>query len=112
MEANGLHGPIPEVLRNFTSIEHLDLSDNYFVSPIPSWFSELKSLTYLGLSENEFTTMASAGFWISIGVLWFKKNWRHAYFRWREKVADKIYVSNALKAAKVKKMMVGNMVDQ
>ncbi|KAF7824721.1 receptor-like protein EIX2 [Senna tora] len=54
----------------------------------------------------------ATGFWISIGLLFFKKNWRHAYFRWGEKVADKIYVSIALKAAKVKKMMEGNSVDE
>ncbi|XP_057426906.1 receptor-like protein EIX2 [Lotus japonicus] len=42
----------------------------------------------------------ATGFWGVIGTLLFKKNWRHAYFRWVEDVADKIYVAVVIKVAK------------
>ncbi|GAU15415.1 hypothetical protein TSUD_44520 [Trifolium subterraneum] len=49
-----------------------------------------------------FTT----GLWGVIGTLWFKKNWRHAYFRWVEDVADEIYVAVVIKVPKIKKKMM------
>ncbi|MCI02444.1 LRR receptor-like serine/threonine-protein kinase [Trifolium medium] len=45
-----------------------------------------------------------------IGTLWLKKNWRHAYFRWVEDVADKIYVAVVIKVPKIKKKMMRNHV--
>ncbi|KAL4351069.1 hypothetical protein AHAS_Ahas10G0205100 [Arachis hypogaea] len=48
----------------------------------------------------------ATGFWGVIGTLWFKKNWRHAYFRWVEDLADRIYVTTAIRMAKLKKWMM------
>ncbi|MED6109975.1 hypothetical protein PIB30_038590 [Stylosanthes scabra] len=54
----------------------------------------------------------ATGFWGTIGTLWFKKTWRHAYFRWAEDLADTIYVTTAIRIAKLKKwMMMRNHVD-
>ncbi|RYQ86766.1 hypothetical protein Ahy_B10g106401 isoform A [Arachis hypogaea] len=53
----------------------------------------------------------ATGFWGVIGTLWFKKTWRHIYFRWVEDLADTIYVTTAIKKAKLKKwMMMRNRV--
>ncbi|KAJ1391053.1 Leucine-rich repeat [Sesbania bispinosa] len=53
----------------------------------------------------------ATGFWGVIGTLLLKKNWRHAYFRWVEDVADEIYVTVAIKVAKLKKKrMIRNRV--
>ncbi|GAU15421.1 hypothetical protein TSUD_44580 [Trifolium subterraneum] len=52
----------------------------------------------------------ATGLWGFIGTLWFKKNWRHAYFRWVEDVADKIYVAFVIKVPKIKKKMMRNHV--
>ncbi|XP_057737158.1 receptor-like protein EIX2 [Arachis stenosperma] len=53
----------------------------------------------------------ATGFWGVIGTLWFKKTWRHAYFRWVEDLADTIYVTTTIKMAKLKKwMMMRNRV--
>ncbi|QHO17993.1 uncharacterized protein DS421_10g316790 [Arachis hypogaea] len=48
----------------------------------------------------------ATGFWGVIGTLWFKKTWRHAYFRWVEDLADTIYVTTAIRMAKLKKWMM------
>ncbi|MED6197779.1 hypothetical protein PIB30_059891 [Stylosanthes scabra] len=42
------------------------------------------------------------GFWGVIGVLYIKKNWRHACFGYVDEVADRIYVVVVLKVAKLK----------
>jgi hypothetical protein len=52
------------------------------------------------------------GLWGVIGTLWFKKNWRHAYFRWVENVADKIYVAVVIEGPKIKKKMRRNHVHE
>jgi hypothetical protein len=39
----------------------------------------------------------ATGLWGVFGTLWLKKNWRYAYFRWVEDVADKIYVAVVIK---------------
>jgi hypothetical protein len=52
----------------------------------------------------------ATGLWGVIGTLWFKKNWRHAYFRWVEDVADDIYVAVVIKVAKIKKKLMINHV--
>ncbi|KAK2458092.1 receptor protein EIX2 [Trifolium repens] len=52
------------------------------------------------------------GLWGVIGTLWFKKNWRHAYFRWVEDVADKIYVAVVIEVPKIKKKMMRNHVHE
>ncbi|RYQ86763.1 hypothetical protein Ahy_B10g106398 isoform A [Arachis hypogaea] len=48
----------------------------------------------------------ATGFWGVIGTLWFKKTWRHVYFRWVEDLADTIYVTTAIRMAKLKKWMM------
>ncbi|KAI9084167.1 hypothetical protein K1719_033838 [Acacia pycnantha] len=45
------------------------------------------------------------GFWSAIGTLLLKKSWRYAVFRRVDDVADEIYVTIVLKAAKLKRMM-------
>ncbi|XLU36159.1 hypothetical protein S245_072225, partial [Arachis hypogaea] len=48
----------------------------------------------------------ATGFWGVIGTLWFKRTWRHAYFGWVEDLADTIYVTTAIRMAKLKKWMM------
>ncbi|XP_054787491.1 receptor-like protein EIX2 [Prosopis cineraria] len=47
----------------------------------------------------------AVGFWSAIGTLLLKKSWRYAVFRRVDDVADEIYVTVALKVAKLKRMM-------
>ncbi|KAJ7949810.1 Leucine-rich repeat receptor protein kinase exs-like protein [Quillaja saponaria] len=56
----------------------------------------------------------ATGFWTVIGVLFFKKSWRHAYFRCIDETADKIYVAVAVavKLARLKKRMASKQADQ
>ncbi|KAF7820659.1 receptor-like protein EIX2 [Senna tora] len=42
------------------------------------------------------------GFWGVIGILLIKKRWRHAYFRYMENVADKIYMAIVIMVARKK----------
>ncbi|KAJ7974795.1 Leucine-rich repeat receptor protein kinase [Quillaja saponaria] len=51
------------------------------------------------------------GFWTVIGVLFFKKNWRHAFFRCIEEAADNVYVTIAIKVARLKKRMANNQAE-
>ncbi|MBA0703244.1 hypothetical protein Goari_026942 [Gossypium aridum] len=53
LEGNGLDGPIPDFLRNMTSLRHLDLSHNYFNSSIPEWLYNFSTLQVLRLYGNE-----------------------------------------------------------
>jgi hypothetical protein len=50
----------------------------------------------------------ATGLWGVIGTLWFKKNWRHAYFRCVEDIVDEIYVAVVIKVAKIKMNMIRN----
>ncbi|PWA86393.1 leucine-rich repeat protein [Artemisia annua] len=45
----------------------------------------------------------AAGFWGVIGVLLFKKEWRHKLFRFSEETVDKIYVAVVLRVNKMKR---------
>ncbi|KAF7815335.1 receptor-like protein EIX1 [Senna tora] len=45
------------------------------------------------------------GFWGSIGVLIYKRNWRHACFRLVENLADILYVETMIRTARLKKMI-------
>ncbi|KAF7813192.1 receptor-like protein EIX2 [Senna tora] len=45
------------------------------------------------------------GFWGSIGVLMYKRNWRHACFRRVENLADILYVETMIRMARLKKMI-------
>ncbi|KAJ7960135.1 Leucine-rich repeat receptor protein kinase [Quillaja saponaria] len=53
----------------------------------------------------------ATGFWTVIGILFFKKSWRHAYFRSIEKAADRVYVEIEIKVARLKKRMANNQAD-
>ncbi|PWA72931.1 leucine-rich repeat protein [Artemisia annua] len=44
-----------------------------------------------------------AGFWVVIGLLLFKKDWRHKLFRFTEETIDKIYVAVVLRVDKMKR---------
>ncbi|GJV44690.1 leucine-rich repeat protein [Tanacetum coccineum] len=45
----------------------------------------------------------AAGFWGFIGVLLFKKHWRHKLYRFSEEIMDKIYVAVVLRVHKMKR---------
>ncbi|PWA61798.1 leucine-rich repeat protein [Artemisia annua] len=45
----------------------------------------------------------AAGFWGVIGLLLFKKDWRHMLFRFSEETVDKIYVAVVLRVDKMKR---------
>ncbi|PWA37864.1 leucine-rich repeat domain, L domain-like protein [Artemisia annua] len=45
----------------------------------------------------------AAGFWGVIGLLLFKKDWRHKLYRFSEKIMDKIYVAVVLRVDKMKR---------
>ncbi|GJV05646.1 leucine-rich repeat protein [Tanacetum coccineum] len=45
----------------------------------------------------------AAGFWGFIGVLLFKKHWRHKLYRFSEKIMDKIYVAVVVRVHKMKR---------
>ncbi|PWA36032.1 leucine-rich repeat protein [Artemisia annua] len=45
----------------------------------------------------------AAGFWCFIGVLLFKKHWRHKLYRFSEEIMDKIYVAVVLRVDKMKR---------
>ncbi|KAJ7969958.1 Leucine-rich repeat receptor protein kinase [Quillaja saponaria] len=45
----------------------------------------------------------ASGFWGFVGVLFFMKSWRHAYFQYIDDVLDNIYVEIAVKVARMKK---------
>ncbi|MBA0724963.1 hypothetical protein Golax_021600 [Gossypium laxum] len=53
LAGSDFHGPIPNFLRNMTSLRHLDLSYNNFKSSIPEWLYRFSSLQVLSLSANE-----------------------------------------------------------
>ncbi|XWS37837.1 hypothetical protein CRYUN_Cryun19dG0079600 [Craigia yunnanensis] len=54
----------------------------------------------------------ATGFWEVVGVLIFKKSWRHAYFLFVERSKDRVLVLVELKMARVKNMIKGNCVDE
>ncbi|XVF28990.1 hypothetical protein REPUB_Repub15cG0081000 [Reevesia pubescens] len=54
----------------------------------------------------------ATGFWGVVGVLIFKKSWRHAYFLFVDKSKDRVLVFVALKMASVKNMIKGNCIDE
>ncbi|CAL0316013.1 unnamed protein product [Lupinus luteus] len=54
ISGNGIQGPLPDILRNMTSIESLYLSYNKFTL-FPSWFGEFNRLINLDLSINGFS---------------------------------------------------------
>ncbi|KAJ0669691.1 putative non-specific serine/threonine protein kinase [Helianthus annuus] len=45
----------------------------------------------------------ATGFWGIIGVLFFKKQWRHKLFKFCEEIRDKIYVAVAVRVLKMKR---------
>ncbi|XWS13146.1 hypothetical protein CRYUN_Cryun36dG0012300 [Craigia yunnanensis] len=49
---NNFHGPIPDGLRNMTSLRHLDFSGSFFISSIPDWFYGFSPLEILDLHNS------------------------------------------------------------
>ncbi|KAL7608716.1 receptor-like protein 46 [Lactuca sativa] len=45
----------------------------------------------------------ATGFWGVIGVLFFKKQWRHKLFMFAEEIMDRIYVAVVVRVAKIKR---------
>ncbi|KAK6250585.1 hypothetical protein SCA6_004590, partial [Theobroma cacao] len=54
----------------------------------------------------------ATGFWGVVGVLIFKKSWRHAYFLLVDRSKDWVLVYVTLKIASVKTMIKGNRTDE
>ncbi|MED6207256.1 hypothetical protein PIB30_034057 [Stylosanthes scabra] len=112
VSSNQLSGTIPSSMSVLTSLSQLNLSHNNFSGQIPTstQFSTYDPSSY---ADNPYLSGFATGFWGVIGTLWFKKTWRHAYFRRAEDVADWIYVTTAIRMAKLKKwmMMMRNRVN-
>ncbi|KAJ0713674.1 putative non-specific serine/threonine protein kinase [Helianthus annuus] len=51
----------------------------------------------------DITSGFATGFWGIIGVLFFKKQWRHKLFKFCEEIVDKIYVAVAVRIWKMKR---------
>ncbi|MED6194095.1 hypothetical protein PIB30_025342 [Stylosanthes scabra] len=126
---NNLSGPIPTG-NQFLTYDPSSYSDNPYLcgSPLPKKCGNSHQVQGNGEFEDDedskkdklekwlfyFVVVAgfATGFWGVIGTLWFKKTWRHAYFRRAEDLADWIYVTTAIRMSKLKKwMMNGNYVD-
>ncbi|KAK2458096.1 receptor protein EIX2 [Trifolium repens] len=126
MSHNNLTGPIPKDNQFLTLDDPSIYSYNPYLcgSPLPKLchtgdISHGTSETKGDGDEDEvekvwFYFVIALGFmsglWGFIGTLWFKKNWRHAYFRWVEDVADKIYVAVVIEVPKIKKKTRRNHV--
>ncbi|ESR65503.1 hypothetical protein CICLE_v10010397mg [Citrus x clementina] len=52
--------PIPDGLQNLTSLEHLDLRSNNFISSIPTWLHKFTRLEYLSLRGNRLEGQISS----------------------------------------------------
>ncbi|PWA80496.1 leucine-rich repeat protein [Artemisia annua] len=118
---NQLTGPIPPSIGALNFLSYLILSHNNLSGRIPTG-SQLQTLTdssiYCSNNEDQ-TTMHTesnkvwfymdimcgfaAGFWGVIGVLLFKKHWRHKLFMFAEETVDKIYVAVVLRVDKMKR---------
>ncbi|MED6130564.1 hypothetical protein PIB30_002158 [Stylosanthes scabra] len=125
---NNFSGPIPTSTQ-FSTYDPSSYADNPYLcgSPLPNICGNSHQVQGNGDFEDEdskkdklekwlfyFVVAAgfASGFWGVIGTLWFKKTWRHAYFRRAEDVADWIYVTTAIRMAKLKKwMMMRNRVN-
>ncbi|MED6151761.1 hypothetical protein PIB30_085551 [Stylosanthes scabra] len=126
---NNFSGPIPTA-NQFSTYDPSSYADNPYLcgSPLPkkcgysnkvhgsSDFEDDEDSRKDKLEKWLFYFVVAAGFatgfWGVIGTLWFKKTWRHAYFRRAEDVADWIYVTTAIRKAKLKKwMMMRNRVN-
>ncbi|KAK9209649.1 hypothetical protein WN944_002016 [Citrus x changshan-huyou] len=57
---NSFGGPIPDGLQNLTSLEHLDLCSNNFISSIPTWLHKFTRLEYLSLRDNSLEGQISS----------------------------------------------------
>jgi hypothetical protein len=122
---NNISGPIPKDYQFSTFNDPSIYAYNSYLcgSPLPNMCpgdilhrtsetkgdgdeDEVEKLWFYFVIALGFTT----GLWGVIGTLWFKKNWRHAYFRWVEDVADKIYVAVVIEVPKIKKKTRRNRV--
>ncbi|MED6219256.1 hypothetical protein PIB30_034076 [Stylosanthes scabra] len=119
---NNFSGPIPTD-NQFLTYDPSSYADNPYLcgSPLPNKCGHSNQVHGSSESEDEdskkdklekwlfyFVIAAgfATGFWGVIGTLWFKKTWRHAYFRRAEDLADMIYVTTAIRMAKLKKWMM------
>ncbi|KAG5629266.1 hypothetical protein H5410_000983 [Solanum commersonii] len=99
---NNLTGRIPNDIGYMKVLESVDLSENQLYGQIPQSISSLTTLSYLNLSDNNlsddesykdevdwfYTSMAigfALSFWGFYGSLFFKRSWRHAYFRFLDR---------------------------
>ncbi|MED6197734.1 hypothetical protein PIB30_059451 [Stylosanthes scabra] len=122
LSLNNFSGPIPTD-NQFLTYDPSSYADNPYLcgSPLPNKCGHSNQVHGSSESEDEdskkdklekwlfyFVIAAgfATGFWGVIGTLWFKKTWRHAYFRRAEDLADTIYVTTAIRMAKLKKWMM------
>ncbi|MED6205754.1 hypothetical protein PIB30_020723 [Stylosanthes scabra] len=121
---NNLSGPIPTE-NQFSTFEASTYVGNPYLCglPLPNSCSSNSSSQGPGDEENGtrdklekwgfyFVVAAgfATGFWGIIGLLYLKKNWRHACFKRMEDVADWIYVEVAVTMRKLKKQSVRSQV--
>nr|GFA29029.1 leucine-rich repeat protein [Tanacetum cinerariifolium] len=98
LSSNKLVGVIPVELMSLSALVGLNLSNNHLNGGIPDSIRKMKALISLDFSGNQLT-----GFWGVIGVLLFKKHWRHKLFMFAEETVDKIYVAAVIRFNKMKR---------
>ncbi|XP_074282126.1 receptor-like protein EIX2 [Silene latifolia] len=97
---NNLHGPIPTGSQLQTFVDPSIYAGNSGLCgfPLPNDCTELHSASSLtNKYKKTWFILAvmygvATGFWGVVGTLVIKRTWRHAYFRFVEDLADRIYV--------------------
>ena len=86
--------PLPKTCSNLENRPTRTSKNEYEDGDEPKklWFS-------LGIVSGFVT-----GFWGVIGVLMFKKQWRHKLFTFSEETMEKIYVSIVVRVSKMKRV--------
>ncbi|KAK3443313.1 hypothetical protein EUGRSUZ_B03478, partial [Eucalyptus grandis] len=110
---NRLTGSIPSNISKLKQLETLDLSFNHLSGQIPPGMSSMTFLNSLNLSHsnldgeiprgNQFTTFNPSSFEGNLGLCGFPLSWRQAYFRFADKIKDKLYLTVQLKIARLRR---------
>nr|POF02322.1 putative inactive leucine-rich repeat receptor-like protein kinase [Quercus suber] len=107
LSSNALKGEIPCSVSNFQNLEHLVLGLlGLVIQQLLRKEQEPDGDTPVGKAEDESNTSRfyiglgigfALGFWGVCGALFFKRTWRHAYFRFVYDMKDQAYVTTVLK---------------